>query len=114
MSPSTWADVETAFIGLVLLVIGIASVAVGRVLPALIAAWTAKLVEDATTARVKRVDEALDAALAGGASPMEAAESAAKKLPQTLERSGKDVADLVGEAIVRQDAKNDAKTKAGR
>jgi hypothetical protein len=105
---STWADVETALIGLILLVIGIAVTAVARGLSPLIAAWTAKLVEDATTARVKRVDEALDYALAAGASPMEAAESTAKKLPKTLERSGKDVADLAAEASVRMEAQRKA------
>lgn len=101
---STWADVETALIGLLLVVIGIAVTAVARVLPALISAWTAKLVEDATTARVHRVDESLDAALAGGKTPLEAAEITAKKLPKTLERSGKDLADLAAEAEVRSGA----------
>lgn len=103
-SGSTWADVEAAAIGLLLLVIGIAATMVARVLPALITAWTAKLVEDATTARVDRLDRALDDAIASGAAPSDAADIVADKLPDTLKRSRKDKLDLTREAMVKADA----------
>jgi len=103
---STWADVETAAIGLLLLVIGIAATMIARVLPALITAWTAKLVEDATTARVDRIDKALDEAIATGVGPSNAAEIVADKLPDTLKRSRKDKRDLTREAIVKSEARS--------
>lgn len=100
---STWADVESAVIGIVLLVLGIAAAIVSRVLPPLITAWTAKLVEDATTARVKRIDDALDDAIAAGASPSDAADIVADKLPLTLQRSKKNRTDMTREAAVKKE-----------
>lgn len=102
--PSTWGAVEQAVIGLVLLIIGAVTVAVGRVLPGFLTALAAKYIEDATTSRVQRVTGALTEALDAGASPSDAAAFAEKKLPQTLKRSQKDKADLTLEAEVLKKA----------
>lgn len=106
-----WAEVQTALVGVLLVFIAI----VGRRVPGLVEAWfvartaawqaeAAANVEIATTARVTRIDTALDDAIAAGATPAEAADSVADKLPQTLQRSKKDRTDITREAAVKKGA----------
>lgn len=106
---STWADVQAALAGLALLAISIIAgvlVSLRGVLIEYLAARARALTEEATGARVARIDDALQTGLAAGLSPMEAAAAAAAKLPQTLERSGKTVEDLADEAVLQRSALN--------
>lgn len=106
---STWADVQTALAGLALLAISIVAgvlVSLRGVLIEYLTARARALTEEATSARVMRIDDALQTGLAAGLAPDAAAEVAAAKLPQTLARSGKTVDDLAAEAAVKLDAIN--------
>ncbi len=106
-SASTWADVQAALAGLALLAISIAAgvlVSLRSVVIEYLTARARALTEEATGARVQRIDDAIQTGLAAGLSPDDAAAAAAAKLPQTLARSGKTVDDLVAEAGVKLDA----------
>ncbi|WP_139282509.1 hypothetical protein [Pseudoxanthobacter soli] len=106
---STWADVQAALAGLALLAISIIAgvlISLRGVLIEYLAARARALTEEATGARVARIDDALQTGLAAGLEPTEAAEAAARKLPATLARSGKTVEDLAAEAGVQFDALN--------
>lgn len=110
---STWADVQAALAGLALLAISIIAgvlVSLRGVLIEYLTARARALTEEATGARVARIDNALQTGLAAGLSPVEAAAAAAAKLPQTLARSGKTVDDLADEAMLTSSALNRAKT----
>lgn len=102
--PSTWGAVEQAFIGLLLLIIGAVTIAVGRVLPGFLTALAAKYIEDATTSRVARIDSTVLEGLAANLTPSETADFVEQKLPQTMKRSNKTKAEIAAEAEVKKKA----------
>lgn len=109
-APTGWAAVDAALAEVALSAVGILGALVALALAVLVAlrpiivAAAAAWIEQATSARVARVDAAIDTALAAGKSPAEAAEIVAAKLPQTLRRSGKGTAEIAAEAEVRRRA----------
>lgn len=108
VEPTIIEQIREALGGLILLVISVVTVFVAKALPGLLEALKVWLVERATSERVRRIDEAIDVAVEAGETPTMVAERVAHKLPQTLQRSGKDKSEIVAEAITRKAAKQNA------
>lgn len=93
-----------AFWGLLALVLTIVAGWIATMLPSVLKAVGAYLVERATGMRVARIDNATEDALRAGLTPSQAAKEVAAKLPNTLARSHKTAKDIEMEATVRKRA----------